>query len=502
MNTIKKIKLATAIAAGMTLIGCGSSSDSDTVTTASGYEIPSDAIYVSADAADGTDITEAFVEAVTDVATDAVIVLPKGNFTISATVNVVAANGITITGHGIDATKLDFSTSAGNDGIFFDGGNNLTIRDLGVYEVPKNGIKADAVNGIHFAYTAAVWETPLDAGGQDNGAYGLYPVSSENVLMEYNYSKGSADAGIYVGQSNNIVVRHNVAEHNVAGIEIENSTMADVYNNEAFDNSAGILSFDLPGLPQAFGANVRIFNNSTYANNTANVGSGTVGAVPGGTGILILATSDVEIYNNNIRDNKSNGVTITSFFLMDAELDDEDYTDTLGKGWTPTVKNINIHDNTFENNSSDPLTETLFDPVFGGYKEIYGTVPAIIYDGVGELLANYIVAPDTSFLQTLGVNVGPYADEELSCVSGNTNANTEGLALTVGSIYGVDASNAANFNEVGAPVETLQSIPMGDEATILNCATAPTRLTAATVTFKGDVYGCLGDDAELAACAL
>ncbi|MEH6346442.1 MAG: parallel beta-helix domain-containing protein [Bermanella sp.] len=496
MNTIKKIKLATAIAAGMTLIGCGSSSDSDAVTTASGYEIPSDAIYVSADAADGTDITEAFVEAVTDVATDAVIVLPKGNFTISATVNVVAANGITITGHGIDATKLDFSTSAGNDGIFFDGGNNLTIRDLGVYEVPKNGIKADAVNGIHFAYTAAVWETPLDAGGEDNGAYGLYPVSSENVLMEYNYSKGSADAGIYVGQSNNIVVRHNVAEHNVAGIEIENSTMADVYNNEAFDNSAGILSFDLPGLPQASGANVRIFNNTTYANNTANVGSGTVGAVPGGTGILILATSDVEIYNNNIRDNKSNGVTITSFFLMDAELDDRDYADTIGKGWTPTVKNINIHDNTFENNSSEPLTGTLFDEVFGGYAAYYQSVPAVIYDGVGELLAN------AGGLAAIGIPA--YTDAEKSCASNNTNANTNDLAFTIGSIFGVDPTDTdpSNFDADSNPVETLRFSAMGDEATILNCATAPTRLTAATVTFKGDKYGCLGDDAELAACAL
>ncbi len=493
MNTIKKIKLATAIAAGMTLIGCGSSSDSDAVTTASGYEIPSDAIYVSADAADGTDITEAFVEAVTDVATDAVIVLPKGNFTISATVNVVAANGITITGHGIDATKLDFSTSAGNDGIFFDGGNNLTIRDLGVYEVPKNGIKADAVNGIHFAYTAAVWETPLDAGGEDNGAYGLYPVSSENVLMEYNYSKGSADAGIYVGQSNNIVVRHNVAEHNVAGIEIENSTMADVYNNEAFDNSAGILSFDLPGLPQAFGANVRIFNNSTYANNTANVGSGTVGAVPGGTGILILATSDVEIYNNNIRDNKSDGVTITSYFLMDPELDDKDYTNTIGNGWTPTVKNINIHDNTFENNSSAPLTETLFDDVFGGYAAYYESVPAVIYDGVGELLAN------AGVLAEMGITA--YTDAEKSCVSNNTNANTDGLRFSIGSIYDVDPTNPDNFNGAN-PVESLQFSDMGDESTILNCATTPTRLTAATVTFKGEKYGCLGDDAELAACAL
>ena len=178
---------------------------------------------------------------------------------------------------------------------------------------------------------------------------------------------------------------------------------------------------------------------------------------------------------------------------MDAELDDEDYSATILNGWTPTVKNISIHDNTFENNSSEPLTGTLFDEVFGGYAAYYQSVPAIIYDGAGELLAN------AEQLLTIGIN--PYTDAEKSCVTNNANNNDSELAFTIGSIYDVDANDAANFNEEG-PVETLQFSAMGDDSTILNCATAPTRLTAATVTFKGETYGCLGDDSELAACAL
>src|SRR3546814_1516361 len=65
----------------------------------------------------------------------------------------------------------------------------------------------------------------------DNGAYGLYPVQVDNVLIEDSVVKGASDAGIYVGQSTNIIVRNNRAEGNVAGIEIENSTGADVYGN-------------------------------------------------------------------------------------------------------------------------------------------------------------------------------------------------------------------------------------------------------------------------------
>ena len=312
-----KLGLASAVAiAAMGMTGCGgSSSDKNdaadggespivcsSACTASGFIFPANAIYVAADAADGSDITAAIITALAGVSDDAVVVLPAGSFVVSASIVVTDAQGITITGHGIEATKLDFSTATEDDGFKILGGNDITIRDLGVYEAPKNGIKADGVNGIHMSYTSAIWETEL-AVGSKNGAYGLYPVSSFNVLMENNYSKGSADAGIYVGQSENIVVRNNIAEHNVAGIEIENSKNADVYNNEAFDNAAGILSFDLPGLPKAYGGGVRIFSNNTYDNNTPNVGAGAVALAPSGTGILIFATSDVEIYNNTITDN-------------------------------------------------------------------------------------------------------------------------------------------------------------------------------------------------------
>ena len=91
------------------------------------------------------------------------------------------------------------------------------------------------------------------AAPRTNGAYGLYPVLCKNVLIEDCYVSDASDAGIYVGQSEKIIVRRNKAEKNVAGIEIENSIDADVYENVATGNTGGILVFSLPDLQAKVG---------------------------------------------------------------------------------------------------------------------------------------------------------------------------------------------------------------------------------------------------------
>ena len=86
----------------------------------------------------------------------------------------------------------------------------------------------------------------------------------------------------------------------MAGIEIENSKYADVYDNEATGNTGGILVFDLPIGNKLYGNSVRVFNNRVIGNNTRNFATngsfeGGVHIVPPGTGIIILSTSGVEI---------------------------------------------------------------------------------------------------------------------------------------------------------------------------------------------------------------
>jgi len=492
--------------------------------SASGYVFPANATLVPGE--DGDDITDLLLATINDAATDAVIVLPKGTFKVNKNVAVSSAqNGLTLVGYGIDQTKLDFIDSPADDGIKVSGANNIVLRDFSVYEAAKNGIKVDQANGVHFNYVSTIWENPLTPEAEEegyNGIYGLYPVGSQNVLVENSYSKGSSDAGIYVGQTSNIVVRHNVAEHNVAGIEIENSSNADVYENVAFDNTGGLLVFDLDGLDKAFGSNIRIFNNHSYANNLANAGSGFVGYVPKGTGALILASDGVEVYNNQFDDNNGQAIALTSYFLIDDTM--EKYTDatvegsyvpTMMNGWTPITNNIYIHDNAYKNNSSfpdiNPETSLLGDvslAYLAGQNFVMQPVshPAVVYDGVGELIVN------TGAFAALGITPAAYNDTV--CIENSINQNTTaGLDLNIAYVYGTDptethpvSGDPLNFAADGqTPAPTLRVEEIGsDSQTLMKCSTSPIRLDPSIVTINGNKYGCGtgGDDEATASCNL
>jgi parallel beta-helix repeat protein len=180
-----------------------------------------------------------------------------------------------------------------------------------------------------------------------NGAYGLYPVSSSDVLIEDCDVSGASDAGIYVGQSTDVIVRNNRAHGNVAGIEIENTTNAEVYGNHAYDNAGGILVFNLPVLPVK-GQRALVHDNDIDANNHPNFAeAGTVVAdVPPGTGLMIMSKDVVEARNNDIHDNVSTGVLIISYLAVNSTFEDPEY--------DAYPETIYLHDNTFTNNGADP----------------------------------------------------------------------------------------------------------------------------------------------------
>jgi parallel beta-helix repeat protein len=105
--------------------------------------------------------------------------------------------------------------------------------------------------------------------------------------FQFQWVVGAADAGVYVGQSRNVIVRNNIARKNVAGIEIENCIDADVYGNEAFDNTAGILVFALPNLDEKVSTRTNVHDNTIHDNNRDNFAEpGTVVATvpPGNRG--------------------------------------------------------------------------------------------------------------------------------------------------------------------------------------------------------------------------
>ncbi len=195
-----------------------------------------------------------------------VIEIGAGRFDFATPLSLDVDN-VTIKGAGQDKTFISFKgqTAAGEGLLVTSDGVTLTGFTM---EDPKgDGIKAKGSDIITFKDLKVIWTGgPLTT----NGAYGVYPVESKNVLIDGVTVSGASDAGIYVGQSENIIVRNSTAEYNVAGIEIENSSNADVHDNVATHNAGGILVFDLPDLPKIGGHSTRIFNNKVVENDTQN----------------------------------------------------------------------------------------------------------------------------------------------------------------------------------------------------------------------------------------
>jgi len=471
MKTIKHLKLAAAVAAGIALVGCGSDDEStggdlSVVDCSSGRTVDIAANVL----ANETSVSEELSTALNTAKTCDTIVLPEGKHTISSSLSFdgngslgqdTMVTNLTIKGAGMPEaaseaatqnsglTALDFTGTAG-DGFFIKNTKNITMEDLGVFEAANNAIKLKDTDGIVLRSVSTVWETDYQS---SNGAYGLYPVETQNVLIEDCFVKGSADAGVYVGQSHNIVVRNNIATKNVAGIEIENSTNADVYGNTAEGNTGGILIFDLPIGNGLYGSGVRIFDNDVIANNAPNFANasdfaGGVHIVPPGTGVIVLSTSDVEIFNNTISDHQTTSIAITSYMMPDASVaalpnqdvggadgdentpavmsygDIHPYATEYLDGWSPLTRGINIHDNTITvaagvNDPQGNLIQDIIDGMgqaqsseLGGLNNGNPQLPHILYDGVGELLANVVTdqnAPEVGVMQELAAGVNTIA---------------------------------------------------------------------------------------------
>ena len=276
---------------------------------------------------------------------------------------------VIVRGSGMDETILDFKNQmSGAQGLLVTS-NRVTLKGFAVTDAKGDAIKVIGAEGINMINLKTEW-----TGGpkSTNGAYGLYPVESSDVLIDGCVAIGASDAGIYVGQSKNIIVRNSVAQYNVAGIEIENSYYADVYDNLASHNTGGILVFDLPDLPQQGGHHVRVFRNKVIDNDTDNFApeGNIVGEVPRGTGIIIQANSNVEVFDNDI---SGNGTVNVSIVTYSNETQDENY--------YPHPRSIQIHGNRFGEGGFDPdigtgeLAAILFE--LSG-----GNMPDIFWDGI------------------------------------------------------------------------------------------------------------------------
>lgn len=290
---------------------------------------------------------EAVQEAMILMDNEDTIKFGPGTFSFQTTLSVDDKDYVVIMGAGREETILDFTDQlVGAEGLKITADNTI-LANFTVQNAAGDAIKAADCNHFSFINVGTVW---TGEASEENGAYGIYPVQCNHLLVEGCYAYGASDAGIYVGQSNYVIVRNSTAERNVAGIEIENTKYADVYNNTATGNTAGLLVFDLPGLSQD-GEKCRLFNNVIEDNSYPNFApSGNiVGIVPPGTGIMMLATKDVEIFDNQIINNNIMGLGVIDYAIL-GELGDETWPDD----YITTPRGIYAHNNTFERTTDCP----------------------------------------------------------------------------------------------------------------------------------------------------
>lgn len=347
------MRLLAAGAAALAISACGEQSQSPAQTEAE------------------NSFQEALMEQLLDAESGDIIDIPEGTYAFDRSLS-LTVDGVTIRGAGMDKSILSFKGQlAGAEGLLVTA-SDFTIEDLAIEDAKGDALKITEGENIIIRRIRTEW-----TGGPKttNGAYGIYPVQTKNVLMEENVAIAASDAGIYVGQSQNVIVRNNRAEYNVAGIEIENTFDADVYDNVATNNTGGILVFNMPNLKQP-GARTRVFNNEVYENNTKNFGHpGTpVATIPAGSGIVVNSNDQVEIFDNDIRDNRTANVIIASVFS--ADLAEEGMQDDFD----PYPEGIFIYGNRFEGGGNNPDgldLQALKLAVVGPM----GRIPDVVWDG-------------------------------------------------------------------------------------------------------------------------
>ncbi len=312
-----------------------------------------------------------FREQLLDAKPGDVIEVPPGKHSFDRSLS-LRVDGVTIRGAGPDKSVLSFKgQKAGAEGLLVNA-NGFTLENIAIEDSKGDGLKVNEAENVTIRNVRVQWTGGPNPG---NGAYGLYPVKTRNVLIEDAVAIGASDAGIYVGQSRDVVVRNSRAEFNVAGIEIENTINADVYGNTATHTTGGILVFNMPALSQQGGA-VRVFRNKVVDNNTENFGAkGTpVSSVPAGSGVVVNSNDDVEIFDNDIAGNKTANIIVSSVYSTGYK------DDKAASEFDPYPERINVYGNRLSGGGDSPDgldLKTLKVALYG----LNGSFPDVLFDG-------------------------------------------------------------------------------------------------------------------------
>ncbi|TMB38204.1 MAG: DUF1565 domain-containing protein [Deltaproteobacteria bacterium] len=198
-------------------------------------------------------------------------------------------NALTIT---VDGVELIGKTRAGRPVVLENAGG----QSFGIWVSPANsagpgpeadpekppcGLDGSTIRGFalegftvrgfeqHGLHLACVERFRIeDNVSEGNHVYGLFPVLSRDGILSGNVVRGSdKDAGIYVGQSDRVVIAGNRAEDNLLGLEVENSRDCSVFGNELTGNTLGIIVDILPDKIRLTQERTVVAGNRVHDNN-------------------------------------------------------------------------------------------------------------------------------------------------------------------------------------------------------------------------------------------
>src|SRR5579862_1021205 len=134
-----------------------------------------------------------------------VIEIPEGKFHFDNTLS-LTVNGVTLRGKGMDKTILSFTgQKTGAEGVLVKA-NDFTIEDVGIEDTAGDALTIQDGSNITVRRVRTEWTRGPNEG---NGPYAIYPVECKNLVVEDSVARGAADAGVYVGQSENVIIRRN-----------------------------------------------------------------------------------------------------------------------------------------------------------------------------------------------------------------------------------------------------------------------------------------------------
>ncbi|MCS6804238.1 MAG: parallel beta-helix domain-containing protein [Acidobacteriota bacterium] len=214
-------------------------------------------------------------------------------------------NGTVLSNQGVNATN-GIEVRPGAHGFELSG---FLIKGFN-----ENGVLLTRVRDFRLTYNRL----------ENNGEYGLFPIFCTGGVISNNLVIGHTDTGIYVGQSSNVIVSHNVAHGNINGIEIENSDDCTVTENETYDNVIGILIVELPLLQVTRTNRITVTKNYTHHNNNPGDHRALelfIQVIPVGGGILLVGANEVTIADNIILENNSFGIGIARLPVLFDDFD-------------------------------------------------------------------------------------------------------------------------------------------------------------------------------------